>query len=144
LTMQFKSKTQLTAGQGPAGVASSAAFDATRKGGYNVVAVTSSPSVFFGINPNDGSTSWAFPGTDVDHRGPISISQNVIWSTDSAGFADIQFRTDGHLLLRYPLGAPSVGGVSFYKKTAFIAVGAPDGTVGATADPGQGALIALK
>lgn len=144
MTMEFMSSTQLTLGEGPAGISAASAFDNTRNAPKRIVTVTSSPSAFFGLDPDAGGTiSWAFPGTDVAHRGPISIADNAVWSTSTTGFVDIQYRLDGHLLGRYPLGIPSVGGVSFYKDVAYVAAGAPAGTIPGNPSTG-GAVFALK
>jgi outer membrane protein assembly factor BamB len=126
-TMKLLSKTLLAPDTGPAGIASSASFDQL---GKQFVGVTETPSLYFGLAA-DGSSKFLFPGTDVLHKGPVSITQWGIWSTDQAGFLDVQYRPDGHILGRVQLAAPSIGGISFANRMAYVAVGTPGATSGA-------------
>jgi outer membrane protein assembly factor BamB len=139
LTMTNLRSATLSGPSDVTGIASSASFDPTTQ---QIVGVSQSPALYFGINQADASVAWAFPGTDVLHRGPVSIADNAIWSTDELGFADVQNRSDGHLLGRFNIGSPSTGGVSFQKDTAYVAVGVPNGLIPNA--PNSGAVYALK
>lgn len=140
LTMTKRSATRLAAGGDAAGFATGAAFD---KSLQEIVGVTSSPALYFAIDQgNAGALKWAFPGSDVLHRGPVAVVDNSVWSTDELGFVDIQYRFDGHTLGRYPIGQPSTGGISFYQDTAYVAVGVPSGTFPGA--PTTGALYAIR
>jgi outer membrane protein assembly factor BamB len=146
LTMTSPTHTQLAAGQGVAGIPAAAAWDVLSQ---QIDGVTADPAVYFALAPSNGGIDWAFPALDTLHSGPLSVGDLTVWSTDTDGFLDITDSTNGHPLGRYPLGQPSVGGVSFYKRTAYVAVGlpaysVPQPTGGSDSTIDTGALIAYK
>lgn len=134
LTMEKIWETRVGVGSPDGGVVASGAWN-----GELLHGVTASPTNYFGLRPN-GSLAYLFPGNDVRHFGPASWTHDTIYSTDSAGFLNTQVDDFGRPAGRYPLGAPSTGGVSFGRRMAFVGVGSER-----TAGQGTGgAIIAFK
>lgn len=125
-SMEERGRVLVSPGQGPAGITAASALDS--KG---VVGATRTPTAFYGIDPLGKQLLFAFPSLEAEHTGPVSISDNALWSTSRAGTLDVHWRTDGRLLGRFPLGQASVGGVSHFRNRAYAAVGVPGGTSGA-------------
>jgi outer membrane protein assembly factor BamB len=78
-----------------------------------------------------GINRWATFETGNDHLGAVAVANGVVYSTDSNGNLTARSTTDGSLLARVALGAPSWGGVSVSGGTVFAAVGiqGPTGSV---------------
>jgi polyvinyl alcohol dehydrogenase (cytochrome) len=78
-----------------------------------------------------GTNRWATFETGNDHLGPVAVANGVVYSTDYNGNLTARSTTDGSLLARVALGAPSWGGVSVSGGTVFAAVGiqGPTGSV---------------
>lgn len=129
-TMELVYKTQVGTGATSVGAPSGLTFDPSKR---VVHGVTSTPALYFGINADDGSMLYMQPGTDALHYGEPSFASQAVWSTDTEGFVDIQDPTNGRILGRLPLKAPSIGGVSFSRKMAFVAIGTGRGTPGGVA-----------
>jgi hypothetical protein len=139
LTMKPRFSVQLAAPGDKAGIPSSAAWNPFTQ---QIQGVTQSPATYFGIAETQGKLAWVFPANSVLHRGPVSLGGGAIWSADSAGFLDVQDQSNGALIGRYPIGGPSVAGVSFWDHTAVVGVGVPSGTVPGA--PSTGGIYALR
>lgn len=132
LTMERAWETHVGVGSRVGGLYSAVAWDG-KPGTPRLFGVSAVPTLFWGINTDGaGSISFVHPGTDPLHHGPVTYGRDYVWSTDSAGFLDIQStQRSGLLAHRLALGAPSTGGVSFGFRRAFVAVGTGRGTGGA-------------
>lgn len=92
-----------------------------------VYGVAQEPTLFWSLRTNGGGgpLEWTFPGTPVEH-GPVSFSKGYVWVTDASGFLNLQSdHSDGRPLVRSKkfLGKPSIGGVSFGRRQAYVATG---------------------
>jgi polyvinyl alcohol dehydrogenase (cytochrome) len=90
------------------GIVGSTAYDGTRIYGPNTV-----PGYSWSLAAADGSAQWVHPGVDAAHYGPLSESNGVVYTADSAGFLEVLDAATGlpvHPPL--PLGNPAFGGVA--------------------------------
>jgi outer membrane protein assembly factor BamB len=130
-TMQLVSATQIQLPGDILGITASSAwdrFDSSPNG--TIVGVSTTPTYYFGINPDDGQQKFMFPATDAVHGGAVSLSEHYLWSASLEGTLDVQSAVDGHTAWKVPIGTPTVGGVSMYKERVFVAEGIPGGTEG--------------
>lgn len=129
-TMDLVASPQLTLPGDRAGITASSAW--SRLGGPNgtIFGATQTPTYYFGLNPDSGAIGPVFPSADLGHSGPVTFSENYLWSASLAGTLDVHSPIDGHLVWRVPIGSPTVGGVSFAKDRVFVAIGIPGGTQG--------------
>lgn len=129
-TMDLVAAPQLALPGDHAGIAASTAW--SRMGGENgtIFGATQTPTYYFGINPDNGALGPVFPSIDLAHSGPVTFSENYLWSATVVGTLDIHSPVDGHLVWRVPIGTPTVGGVSVAKDRVFVALGLPGGTQG--------------
>lgn len=127
-TMELASKTVVGAGSSHGGIIGGAAYD-----GVKLYGSSSTPSLFWSINRASGALAWAFPSDDPTRHGPVSVANGVVWNTNTLGFVEARTVGDGRLYGRYPLAAPSTGGVSFYANTAYVAIGTSRNTGGGVA-----------
>lgn len=97
---------------------------------------TSTPATFFGIDAGTGELRYTHPAT-APAVGPPSVAMNGVWAADSAGFLSIEDTATGRAIGRLSLGAPSLGGVSFYSRRAYVAIGT-------TGKGAAGGVVAFK
>lgn len=118
LTLDKVWEARVGAGTQYGGIVGASAFDGKALYGTS----SNTPPAFWSLSPA-GSHRWLFPGNDANHHGPVSTARGRVWSTDTSGFLDVQNSSNGALIARIPLGAPSVGGVSFGFRYAYAAIG---------------------
>ena len=71
----------------------------------------------------DGSYKWVSADGGPLHFNATSVANGVVYTNDMSGFLTARDATNGAVLTKIPLGAPSWGGVSIAGGTIFAAVG---------------------
>lgn len=127
-SLALEAKTQVGAGNSHGGVIGGAAYDGAR-----IYGSASTPSLFWALQRNTGALLWAFPSDDPTRYGPVSVSAGVVWNTNTLGFLEARSVGNGNLLNRYPLAAPSTGGVSVFGGYVYAAIGTSRNTGGGVA-----------
>jgi polyvinyl alcohol dehydrogenase (cytochrome) len=99
------------------GILGSTAYDGARIYGPNTPA-----GEIWALTP-DGSRAWVSADADPIHFAPVSVANGVVYGNDMDGFLDARDAATGVLLAKYPLGAPSWGGVSIAGGSVFTVTG---------------------
>lgn len=131
-TMELVFKTDVLPGTSQGGITG---LSVDLKNG-RIHGTTATPATFFGIDPNTGELLYNHPAT-APAVGPPSVASDGVWAADSAGFLSIEDVANGRAIGRLSLGAPSTGGVSFYSRRVYVAIG----TTGRGA---SGGVVAFK
>jgi polyvinyl alcohol dehydrogenase (cytochrome) len=133
---------RLGPGSAVGGILGSTAYD-----GRRIYGPMTAPGYVWALNPSTGTPAWLSPVGDPLHWSPLSVSNGVAYSADSAGFLDAWDAGTGVPLARIPMAlpagesssaptiSPAFGGVALAGGTVF----ADTGTQGTT-----GAVVALR
>jgi len=132
---------QLGPGSAVGGILGSTAYDGTR-----IYGPITAPSYVWALAAMSGSLAWVSPVGDPVHWSPLSVSNGVAYSADSAGFVDAWDAATGVPMARVPLGVSAGPAASSPADPAFGGVALAGGTV--FADTGTqsttGAVVALR
>jgi polyvinyl alcohol dehydrogenase (cytochrome) len=99
------------------GILGSTAYDGARIYGPNT------PGGEIWALGRDGSLAWLSADADPVHFAPVAVANGVVYSNDMAGFLNARDAATGVVLAKYPLGAPSWGGVSIAGGSVFTVTG---------------------
>jgi polyvinyl alcohol dehydrogenase (cytochrome) len=133
---------QLGPGSAVGGILGSTAYDGSR-----IYGPITAPGYVWALEAPTGALAWVSPVGDPVHWSPVSVSNGVAYSADSAGFLDAWDAATGLPMARVALGLsspgssastlvdPAFGGVALAGGSVF----ADTGTQGAT-----GAVVALR
>jgi polyvinyl alcohol dehydrogenase (cytochrome) len=103
------------------GVIGSTAFDAN-----GVYGPATQPGAIWSLK-REGGYRWYSADGDPTHFGPVSVSNGVVYSTDTAGFLNARDSVTGAVLAKIPLGSPSWGGIAIAGGSIFAATGTQGG-----------------
>ena len=123
-TLQAVWQARVAPGSGLGGILGSTATD-----GLSFFGPATLPGEVWSLD-RSGGLRWAEPSPEPIKWGSVSLSNGVLYAASSGGLLQTWDAATGLPLLSFPLGQPSVGGVSIARGTVLVATGTSFGTGG--------------